>query len=167
MVKAIKVPLRKVLGDLLLTYVELLTLVKEIEAQDNDRHLIQVSEDNFEVITPSMLCLGRRIKLWPDFLAETDLRQESLVRLRWEVLKELVMKFRELWLEQYLPQLQVQLQRWRTKEPNLKIEDLVLLETENKKQFQWSIARVNKIMHGKDCTSSNKNQPWFIEKGYP
>ena len=36
MVKAIKVPLRKVLGNSLLTYVELLTVVKEIEAQVND-----------------------------------------------------------------------------------------------------------------------------------
>ena len=28
--------------------------------------------------------------------------------------------------------------------------DLALLETENKKQFQWPVARVNKIMRGKD-----------------
>ena len=64
------------------------------------------------------------------------------------------MKFRKLWLEQYLPQLQER-QSWRTKEPNLKVGDLVLLETENKKQFQWPVARVNKIMRGKDglvCT---------------
>ena len=72
MVKAIKVPFRKVLGDSLLTYVELLMVVKEIEAQVNDP-LIQASEDTFEVIMPSMLCLRRRIKLWPDFFAETDL----------------------------------------------------------------------------------------------
>ena len=93
MVKVIKVPLRKVLGDSLLTHLELLTVVKEIEAQVNDRPLIQVSEETFEVITPSMLCLGRRMKLWPDFFAKTDLRQESSVRLRWEACKELVMKF--------------------------------------------------------------------------
>ena len=84
MVKAIKVPLNKVLGDSLL---ELLTVVKEIEAQVNDCPLIQASEETFEVITPSMLCLGRRIKLWPDFFAETDLRQESSVRLRWRLLR--------------------------------------------------------------------------------
>ena len=37
------------------------------------------------------------------------------------------MKFRQLWLEKYLPQLQER-QGWHTKEPNLKIGDLVLLE---------------------------------------
>ena len=81
-------------------------MIKEIEAQVNDRPLIQASEDTFEVITPSMQCLGRRIKLRPDFFAKIDLRQESSVRLRWEARKELVMRFRELWLEQCLPQLQ-------------------------------------------------------------
>ena len=69
MVKAIKVPLRKVLGDSLLTYVELLTVVKENEAQVNDHPLSQASEDTFEFITPSMICLGRKIKLWSDFFA--------------------------------------------------------------------------------------------------
>ena len=57
MVKSISVPFRKVLGDSLLTYIELLTVVKEIEAQVNDHPLIQASEDTFEVIMPSMLCL--------------------------------------------------------------------------------------------------------------
>ena len=56
-------------------------VVREMEAQVNDHPIIQASEDTFEVNTPSMLCLGRRIKLWPDFFAETDLRQESSVRL--------------------------------------------------------------------------------------
>ena len=148
-IKAIKVPLRKVLGDSLLTYIELLMVVKEIEAKVNDHPLIQASDDTFEVITPSMLCLGKRIKLWPNFFSEADLPQESSVRLRWEARKELVMKFRELWLEQYLSQLQER-QRWRTKGPNLNVGDLVLLKTENKKQFQWPVARVNKIMRGKD-----------------
>ena len=111
-------------------------MVKEIEAQVNDCPIIQASEDTFEVITPSMLCLGRMIKLWPDFFSETDLRQESSVWLQWEARRGLVMKFRDLWLEQYLPQLQER-QRWRAKESNLKVGDLVLLETENKKQFQW------------------------------
>ena len=66
-----------------------------------------------------------------------------------EAPKELVMKFCELWLEQYLPQLQ-EYQRWCTKVLNLKVGDLVLLETENKKQFQWPVARVNEIMRGND-----------------
>ena len=164
MVKSIKVPLRKVLGDSLLTYVELLTIVKEIEAQVNDRPLVQASEDSFEVITPSMLCLGRRITPWPDYLAETELKQESSVRLRWETRKGLVEKFRELWLTQYLPQLQTR-QKWHTKEPNLKMGDLVLIETEKKKKFQWPVARVAQILYGDDGlvrtvfvrTKENKN----------
>ena len=70
------------------------------------------------------------------------------------------MKFRELWLEQYLPQLQER-QLWRTKESNLKVRDLVLLETENKKQVQWPVAGVNKIMRGKDVSCA---QSLFAQK---
>ena len=149
MVKAIKVPLRKVLGENLLTYVELLTVVKEIEGQVNDRPLIQASEDSFEVITPSMLCLGRRIALWPDYFAETEYRQESSIRLRWESRKELVAEFRRLWLKQYLPQLQER-KKWKKSHPPLEVGDLVLLETANLKQFKWPVARVNKIITGAD-----------------
>ena len=149
MVKTIKVPLRKVLGDALLTYVELLTIVKEIEAQVNDRPLIQASEDSFEVITPSMLCLGRRITPWPDYFADTELKQDSSVRLRWETRKKLVETFRHLWLTQYLPQLQERT-KWQTKHANLKVGDLVLLETDKKKQFQWPVARVAQILYGED-----------------
>ena len=111
MVKAVKVPLRKVLGKELLTYVELLTVLKEIEAMVNDRPLVQATEDTFEVITPSMLCLGRRIIPWPDYFSETQLRQESSIRLRWEARKKLVENFREVWLKQYLPELQKR-QKW-------------------------------------------------------
>ena len=77
MVKAYKTPLRKVLQEESLTYVELLTISKDIEAMINDRPLIGVSDDTYEVITPSMLCLGRRIKTWVDFFSETELDQTS------------------------------------------------------------------------------------------
>ena len=107
MVKAVKVPLRKVLEDSLLTYVELLTVLKEIEAQVNDRPLHQTAEDTFDVITPSMLCLGRRLKTMPDYFSETQYDQESSVRLRWQERKEMIERFKELWMKQYLPQLQI------------------------------------------------------------
>ena len=51
----VKVPLRKALGDTLLTYVELQTLCKEIEGHLNDRPLIEASEETSEVLTPSLL----------------------------------------------------------------------------------------------------------------
>ena len=102
MVKAYKTPLRKVLQEESLTYVELLTISKDIEAIINDRPLIGVSDDTYDVITPSMLCLGRRIRTWVDFFSETELDQTSDIRLRWETRERLMSLFKELWLKQYL-----------------------------------------------------------------
>ena len=48
-----------------------------------------------------------------------------------------------------MPQLQER-QKWRTKEPNLQVGDLVLLETKNQKQFLWPVARVIEIIKGRD-----------------
>ena len=85
----------------------------------------------------------------PDYFAETQYDQESSVLLRWQERKDMVERFKELWLKQYLPQLQVR-QKWRTKHQELKLGDLVLLETENLKQFQWPVARVVDLIRSPD-----------------
>ena len=57
-----------------------MTIVKEIEAHVNDRPLAQASETAFKVITPSMLCIGRKLRPWNDKYAETEFPQEQDVR---------------------------------------------------------------------------------------
>ena len=149
MVQTFKTPLRKILKDQTLTYVEMLTISKEVEAVINDRPLIAVSDDSYEVITPSMLCIGRRIRPWIDYFSETELDQSSNVRLRWEQRQNLVRELKGLWLRQYLPALQER-SKWKTKQPNLKVGDLVLIETENIKKHLWPVARVKEIVRGTD-----------------
>ena len=81
--KLIKVPLRNLIDKSeVMTYVDFLTLMKDAEAQVNDRPLLAVSEEAFDIITPSMLCLGRRIRLWQDYFSETACDDSSDVRLR-------------------------------------------------------------------------------------
>ena len=82
-----------------------LTLMKEVEAQVNDRPLISVSDEAFDVITPSMLCIGKRIRLWEDHFADSEQDCDSSERLRWEQRKALSQKFVKLWTTQYLTQL--------------------------------------------------------------
>ena len=150
MVKSIKQPLRKLLdADDVVSYVDFLTLVKTIEAQVNDRPLISSSENSFDVITPSMLCIGRRIAMWEDHFADTQHDATSDERIRWEQRKNLTERFRKLWLKQYLPELQER-HKWFTKTPNLRVGDLVLIEEENKKQHQWPVARVRQVFTSQD-----------------
>ena len=149
-VKLIKVPMRKLLDKSeVMTYVDFLTLMKDAEAQVNDRPLLAVSEEAFDVITPSMLCLGRRIRLWQDFFSETECDDSSEVRLRWEQRQNLSREFEKLWTSQYLTQLHAR-HRWFSKHPNLKIGDLVLIEEQNRKQYQWPLGRVFRIIKGPD-----------------
>ena len=149
MVKSFKTPLRKILKNETLTYVELLTISKDIESILNDRPLIDVSEDSYEVITPSMLCLGRKIRMWVDYFSETELDQTSDIRLRWEKREKLMRNFKKLWLRQYLPQLQER-QKWKTRQPNLKEGDLVLIEQEKILKHRWPVARVKEIITDND-----------------
>ena len=149
-IKAIKQPLRKLLDrDEVVTYVDFFTLLKTIEAQVNDRPLISSSEDSFDVITPSMLCIGRRIALWEDHFAETQYDSTSDERIRWEQRKDLMSRFKTLWLKQYLPELQ-QRHHWFSKTPELKTGDLVLVEEEKKKQHQWPLGRVKELLRSSD-----------------
>ena len=95
-VKSVKQPLRKVLGDALVTYTELMTIIKEIEA-----HAFAF-ETAFEVITPSMLCIGRKLRPWNDQYAETEFPQEQDVRDRWAYRQKLVKCFFQSWVKQYV-----------------------------------------------------------------
>ena len=163
--KLIKVPIRKLIDKSeVMTYVDFMTLMKDAEAQVNDRPLLSVSDEAFDVITPSMICLGRRIRLWQDYFSETTCNDTSDVRLRWKQRQDLSREFKELWTSQYLTQLHSR-HKWFSKQPNLKIGDLVLIEEQNRKQYQWPLARVFRIIRGKDgqvrtvlLRSRNSNQ---------
>ena len=149
-IKSIKQPLRKLLNSgEVVSYVDFLTLVKTVEAQVNDRPLVSSSENTFDVITPSMLCLGRRIALWQDHFAETQLKSDSNERTRWEQRQNMDQTFKELWMKQYLPELQAR-HNWFTKAPNIRVGDLVLVEQAKKKQHQWPVAKVQKILYSED-----------------
>ena len=78
------------------TYTELMT----IEAHVNDGPLAQASETAFEVITPSMLCIGRKLQPWNDKYAETEFPQEQDVWDRWAYRQKLVKCFFQSWVKQ-------------------------------------------------------------------
>ncbi|CAB4046018.1 Tyrosine- phosphatase Lar, partial [Paramuricea clavata] len=149
LVKSIKVPLRKVLGQALVTYTELITICKEIEGQVNDRPLAAASEDTLQVITPSLLILGRKIRPWVDKFSETTFAQPQDIRERWKYRNQLTQQFWNAWKKTYLPSLQ-QRHKWYSKCPNIKIGDLVLIEKENIKRNDWPVARVQQVVTGRD-----------------
>ena len=149
MVRSVKEPLRKILGDALVTYTELITITKEIEAHINDRPLVQHSTSSFEVITPSMLCLGRKIRPLVDYYDETSLPQEIDIRERHKYRKTLFQNFFNSWVKQYVLSLQ-QRNRWQSEQANIKEGDLVLVEVNKLKKHKWPLARVKEVIIGRD-----------------
>jgi hypothetical protein len=152
LVGMVKTPLAKILGKADLYYVELVTILREIQGALNDRPLVAASEDTFEVITPSHLLLGRRIKTWNDEFSETQLPQESSVRAKWKHRQITFDKFWHLWTKTY----QIELQRrskWYGTKRNLKIGDLVLIEKSFYKRIEWPLALVVGVNKGKEGLS--------------
>lgn len=153
MVQLVKKPLRKVLPKRKLTYEALATLCKEVEAMVNDRPLFVTSSDTMEVITPSLLCLGRRIQTLTDVdenpPAGTVALPSSATVRTWVARSRLMDQVWRQWVQQYFPNLQ-KLHRWKDTYKNLKPGDIVVVEQQLLKRHEWPLARVEKIHQGSD-----------------
>ena len=115
----------------------------------NDCPLAQASETSFKVITPSMLCIGRKLRPWNDKYAKTEFPQEQDVPDRWAYRQKLVKCFFQSWVKQYVLSLQ-QRHKLRTPKPNQKEGDLVLVELSKVKRHKWPLARVKEVILGRD-----------------
>ena len=70
--------LRKVLGNARLTFDELFTVLIEVEGTLNSRPLTyDYQEEGEEILTPSHLMFGRRIKTMPDEIIEDEEEGET------------------------------------------------------------------------------------------
>ena len=78
LVRSVKRCLKKVLGNARLTFSKLLTTVVEIEGTLNSRPLTyEYDEVGCEVLTPSHLIFGRRLKLMPDDVVEENCAEDT------------------------------------------------------------------------------------------
>ena len=149
MVQSVKRPLHRVVRNAFLTYAELSTICKELEGYINDRPLTSALEETMEVITPSMLLLGRKIRPWVDKFASTTLPQKTDIRQRWKHRNAIAQQYWRAWSQEYRTQLQ-QRAKWFTPSPNIREGDLVLIEVDNVKRGNWPLARVLKVVYGRD-----------------
>ena len=149
MIKSVKQPIRKILGTKTLTIMEMTTLLKAIEGILNDRPITQLREDSYEYLTPSQLMLGKRIKPLPQNFHDTQLPQKATIKEKWRQRGQVTRDFWRAWTKLYLPQLQIR-GKWRNEKPNLKVGQLVILQTEMKKRYFWPLAIVQNIRLGRD-----------------
>lgn len=147
-VKLVKFHLKRVLGEVRLNFEDFNTTIIEIEAIVNSRPLwsIPTKVDEFEALTPGHFLVFKALNALP----EPDLSHLASNRLnQYQYLCRLVSDFWKLWSKEYCHRLQIR-KKWKTAEPNIQPNQLVLIVEDNEAPTQWSLARVSSVVVGKD-----------------
>lgn len=147
-VKSVKFHLARTIGEALLTFEELTTLLNQIEAVLNSRPLEPLSDDpeDLSSLTPGHFLIGEALTTLPEpSLEHLNVGRHS----RWELIKQKLQYFWKRWSSSYL-QRQQSISKWHHPSHNIKIGSMVLLTDERYPPSKWPLARVTAIHPGSD-----------------
>ena len=146
--KSAKTQLRRIVGDVKLTFEELSTILSQIEACLNSRPLVSApaDEDGIQAITPGHFLIGRPLESLPD---PNSSYQSLLLLRRWNLCQALVRHFWKRWSKEYLVSLQ-KFSKWHRNPKNLVVGDVVVLREDNTVATKWPLARITQVHPGKD-----------------
>lgn len=116
-VKSVKLHLKKTMGETLLTFEEMYTLLTQIEACLNSRPITPITEDitDYDALTPGHFLIGEA----PKHIDEPNLTNEKENRLiKWQQIQQKSHHFWNRWQQEYLHNLQ-QRSKWNTEQPIL------------------------------------------------
>ena len=147
-VKSFKMHLRRVVGDVKLTFEETMTVLAQIEACLNSRPLCPnpCDDDGIEALTPGHFIIGRPLASLPD--PSFSYRSISLLK-RWHLCQSLVRHFWRRWHLEYLTHLQ-KFSKWRHPSRNARVGDVVVLHENGLVPGKWPVARVTEVKPGRD-----------------
>ena len=147
-VKSMKYHLRRIVGDLKLTYEELSTVLTQVEACLNSRPLVPLmfSDDNIEALTPGHFLIGRPLESLPDMSTSND--SLSLLK-RWQMCQSLVKHFWKRWSTEYVTHIG-RFTKWTQPTRNMQVGDLVIVREDSPLVTKWPLARIVKVYPGKD-----------------
>ena len=149
-VKSMKHHLRRVMGDSILTYEEMTTILCQIEQVLNNRPLMALTNnpDDIFALTPSVLVNGSRLDaISQPCLQAMDARWHPAKRFR--ALQQLLSQFWKRWASEYVASLQPR-GKWRQERANVSVDDVVLITDDGIPPLQWSIGRVMQLKLGHD-----------------
>ena len=147
-VKSFKTHLRRIVGEVKLTYEELTTTLAQIEACLNSRPLTPLPEssDALEVLTPGHFLIGKPLTALPN---PPEVNQPIALLRRWHLCQKLASHFWYRWSHEYLTTLN-RLSKWQNPARNLQVGDVVCLRDEPTSPTKWPLARVIEIHPGQD-----------------
>ena len=126
----------------------LCTLLCQVEAILNDRPLTMNPDglDDAPALTPNMLLTFERRPVYtPGKFDEKDVYSKRW----WRRAQHLSDVFWKRWVKEYLPLLHRR-QKWTHSQPNVRVDDIVLLEEENTARGEWPLARILELQPGLD-----------------
>ncbi|CAG7723611.1 unnamed protein product [Allacma fusca] len=147
-VKSVKYHLKRVIGNVVLDFEQMYTVLTKIEACLNSRPLCPMSSDpgDLTALTPAHFLIGEPISGIPD----EDLQEVPMNRLsKWQMTQRISQHFWRRWSSEYRSRLQ-QRPKWWAAQPNLKTGDLVLIKEDQKTPLLWRLARVDNVHPGED-----------------
>jgi len=144
----VKYHLKRVVGNTTLTFEEFQTVLCQIEACLNSRPLYAISSEPSDLhpLTPGHFLIGRPLTTIPE-PSLLDIRVNRLNR--WQLCQRVVQYFWKRWSAEYLTLLQ-QRHKWAQKSPNLKLDDLVLINDDVLPPSRWKPGRVREIITSAD-----------------
>lgn len=147
-IKSVKTHLIRVVGNQILTYEELHTVLIQIEAVLNSRPLSPISADPNDL---SPLTPGHFLTLEPlTAIPDPDITQININRLtRWQLLQKLHRDFWNRWHQEYLHTLQ-QRSKWHTTKFSVAIGTMVLIKNELSPPLNWPLGRITELHPGAD-----------------
>jgi hypothetical protein len=148
-VKSAKHHLRRVLGNHMLTFEELSTMLCQVEQILNSRPLTALPDapDDQLAITPAHLINGFALnEFYPELKKQTISEDEPMPtsespKKRYLHIRNLVATFWRRWSKEYVVTLQKR-KKWSREEANLKTGDIVLISDENSPPLSWPLARI-------------------------
>ncbi|XP_063979931.1 uncharacterized protein LOC135163955 [Diachasmimorpha longicaudata] len=155
-VKSVKYHLTRTIGEDLLTFEELTTLLTHVEAVLNSRPLEPLTDDpdDCSALTPGHFLMGQA----PTTLPEPSLENLNISRLsRWQLIQRNLQGFWKRWSTGYLQRLQA-ISKWYHPTHDINVGSLVLLTDERFPPSKWPLARVTALHPGKDGLTRYQRQ---------
>lgn len=144
-IKSMKTHLYRTIGNQLLCYEELLTVLTQIECILNSRPLCLLSDQPHFVLTPAHFLQTTPLQSLPTCELDTTLSLSA----RKKMLDNLVRGYWKQWRVDYLHTLQLR-QKWNTPDVSVSPGTLVLIHQDDVPPLRWPTGIVEQVFPGKD-----------------
>ena len=147
LIKSVKKGIGHAVGQQVLTYSELQTVVFEVANLVNERPVGKHPTDPNDgcYLCPNDLILGRASNRIP----AGPFSESSNLRHRHECVQSIINCYWKKWMRDHFPSLMIR-PKWHTANRNVKVDDIVLVQDSNAVRGQWIMGKISKVIPSAD-----------------